>query len=594
MFVNFFIDRPIFAAVLAIVLVVAGAVAIPFLPIAMFPEITPPQVVVTATYPGASAEVVEQSVTTPIEQQVNGVENMIYMSSRSGSDGTMTLTVTFKVGTDLDIAAVNVQNRVAIAQAKLPQDVIRQGLSITKQSPDLVEIVALISPDDTRDELYLSNYATLQVVDALARVPGVGQVTVFNGRDYGMRLWLNPDRLASLGLTAGDVADAVREQNLQAAAGAIGQPPAPRGQQFQYTVTTRGRLSTPAEFEDIILRTRADGSVLRLRDAGRVELGAQSYGSFGRVGGKPAALIGIFQLPGANALDVSRGVQAAVARLAPSFPSGVSHTRPYNTTEFVRVSIEEVLHTLLIAIGLVVLTVYVFLQDWRTTLIPTLTIPVSLVGTFAVISVFGFSINTLTLFGLVLAIGIVVDDAIVVVENTQRHRGGGPGHRHRARPDGGLHPDRLPARHHGPALPAVRADDRRVRRPLRRQRAHADARALRAAPAAGGRHAPALASPTVERRLRAVDGRLRPHRASHRAPRRAGRRRTAGAQRGQLPAAAGRADRLRADRGPGLPARQCAASRRRLARAHGRRGPAHRADSARDARRRDRGRDRRT
>jgi len=401
--VNFFIDRPIFASVLAIVIIVAGAVAIPFLPIAQYPEITPPQVVVQATYPGASAEVVEQTVTTPIEQQVNGVENMIYMSSRSGSDGTMTLTVTFKVGTDLDIAAVNVQNRVAIAQAKLPQDVIRQGLSITKQSPDLVEIVALTSPDGSRDELYLSNYATLQVVDVLARVPGVGQVTVFNGRDYGMRLWLNPDRLASLGLTAGDVADAVREQNLQAAAGQIGQPPAPRGQQFQYTVTTRGRLSTPAEFEEIILRTRADGSVLRLRDVGRVELGAQNYGSFGRVGGKPAALIGIFQLPGANALEVSRGVQAAMARLAPSFPNGVTHTRPYNTTEFVRVSIEEVVLTLLIAIGLVVLTVYVFLQDWRTTLIPTLTIPVSLVGTFAVISVFGFSINTLTLFGIVLA-----------------------------------------------------------------------------------------------------------------------------------------------------------------------------------------------
>jgi hydrophobe/amphiphile efflux-1 (HAE1) family protein len=421
MFVNFFIDRPIFASVLAIVIVVAGAVAIPFLPIAQYPEITPPQVVVQATYPGASAEVVEQTVTTPIEQQVNGVENMIYMSSRSGSDGTMTLTVTFKVGTNLDIAAVNVQNRVAIAQAKLPQDVVRQGLSITKQSPDLVEIVALTSPDGSRDELYLSNYATLQVVDLLARVPGVGQVQVFNGRDYGMRLWLNPDTLASLGLTAGDVAAAVREQNLQAAAGQIGQPPAPRGQQFQYTVTTRGRLSTPSEFEDIILRTRSDGSVLRVRDVGRVELGAQSYGSFGRVGGQPAALVGVFQLPDANALDVSRGVQEAMARLAPSFPAGVAYTRPYNTTEFVRVSIEEVVETLLIAIGLVILTVYVFLQDWRTTLIPTLTIPVSLVGTFAVISLFGFSINTLTLFALVLAIGIVVDDAIVVVENTQRH-----------------------------------------------------------------------------------------------------------------------------------------------------------------------------
>ncbi len=425
MFVNFFIDRPVFASVLAIIIVVAGAVAIPFLPIAMFPQITPPQVVVQATYPGASAEVVEQTVTTPIEQQVNGVENMIYMSSRSGSDGTMTLTVTFKVGTNHDIAAVNVQNRVALAEARLPNEVVRQGISITKQSPDLVEIVALISPDGSRDELYLSNYATLQVRDVLARVPGVGQVQVFNGRDYGMRLWLNPDRLASLGLTAGDVAEAVREQNLQAAAGQIGQPPAPAGQQFQYTVTARGRLSTASEFEDIILRTRADGSVLRVRDVARVELGAQSYASFGRVGGKPAALIGIFQLPGANALDVSRGVTAAMARIAPSFPSGVTHTRPYNTTEFVRVSIEEVVETLLIAIGLVILTVYVFLQDWRTTLIPALTIPVSLVGTFAVISAFGFSINTLTLFGLVLAIGIVVDDAIVVVENTQRHLAGG-------------------------------------------------------------------------------------------------------------------------------------------------------------------------
>jgi hydrophobe/amphiphile efflux-1 (HAE1) family protein len=419
--VNFFIDRPIFASVLAIVIVVAGAVALPFLPIAMFPQITPPQVVVQATYPGASAEVVEQTVTTPIEQQVNGVQNMIYMSSRSGSDGTMTLTVTFEVGTDLDIAAVNTQNRVALAQPQLPVDVVRQGISVTRQSPDLVEIVALISPDGSRDELYLSNYATLQVRDVLARVPGVGQVQVFNGRDYGMRLWLDPDKMASLGLTAGDVADAVREQNLQAAAGQIGQPPAPKGQQFQYTVTTRGRLSTPAEFENIVLRTRSDGSVLRVRDVARVELGAQSYASFGRVAGQPAALVGIFQLPDANALDVSRGVVSAMARLAPNFPSGVAYTRPYNTTEFVRVSIEEVVTTLLIAIGLVVLTVFIFLQDWRTTLIPTLTIPVSLVGTFAVISLFGFSINTLTLFGLVLAIGIVVDDAIVVVENTQRH-----------------------------------------------------------------------------------------------------------------------------------------------------------------------------
>ena len=383
-------------------------------------EITPPQVVVTANYPGASAEVVEQTVATPIEQQVNGVEDMIYMSSRSGSDGTMTLTVTFKVGADLDIAAVNVQNRVSIAQAKLPADVTRQGLTIVKQSPDLVEIVALTSPDGSRDELFLANYATLQVVDVLARVRGVGQVTVFNGRDYGMRLWLNPDRLASLGSPPAMWPTRFGSRTPGRGRADRPAPVTPRAA-VPVHLTTRGRLSTPAEFEDIILRTRSDGSLLRVRDVARVELGAQSYGSFGRVGGKPAALIGIFQLPGANALDVSKGVQAAVARLAPSFPSGVTHERPYNTTEFVRVSIEEVVLTLFIAIGLVVLVVYVFLQDWRATLIPTMTIPVSLVGTFAVISVFGFSINTLTLFGLVLAIGIVVDDAIVVVENTQRH-----------------------------------------------------------------------------------------------------------------------------------------------------------------------------
>ena len=607
MFVNFFIDRPIFASVLAIVIVVAGAVAIPFLPIAMFPEITPPQVVVTATYPGASAEVVEQTVTTPIEQQVNGVENMIYMSSRSGSDGTMTLTVTFKVG---HRSRHRRRERAEPGRHRPGQAARRtspgRGSRITKQSPDLVEIVALISPDGSRDELYLANYATLQVVDVLARVPGVGQVTVFNGRDYGMRLWLNPDRLASLGLTAGDVADAVRDQNLQAAAGQIGQPPAPRGQQFQYTVTTRGRLSTPAEFEDIILRTRADGSILRVRDVGRVELGAQSYGSFGRVGGKPAALIGIFQLPGANALDVSRGVQAAVARLAPSFPSGVTHTRPYNTTEFVRVSIEEVVQTLLIAIGLVVLTVYVFLQDWRTTLIPTLTIPVSLVGTFAVISVFGFSINTLTLFGLVLAIGIVVDDAIVVVENTQRHLD-----------EEGLAPReatrRATAEVVGPViatalvlmavfvpiafLPGITGQlYRQFALTIAVSVALSALNALTLTPAlcalllrpAGAARQRWLAR-VWNACVRAAHQRLRSDRPAHRPSVGAGGARAGDPERGQLPPAAHGADGLRAHRGPGLPARQRPASRRRLARADRRRRAPDRADPAGDARRRDRG-----
>ena len=418
--VDFFIQRPIFASVIAIVVVLAGAVSIPTLAVTQFPPIAPPTVQVSATYTGASAEVVERTVTTPIEEQLNGVKGMMYMSSRSSNDGSMTLTVTFEIGYDLDIAAVDVQNRVAIAQAQLPEDVSRYGITVTKQSTDFTLAVNLISPDGRHDDVFLSNYADIHVSDVLKRIPGVGQVIIYGARTYSMRLWLRPDKLASMGLTALDVAQAVREQNTQVAAGQIGQPPVPPGQQFQYSITTLGRLSEASEFENIIIRTRADGSMVRVKDIGRVELGAQDYGSYVRLNGTPTANIGVFQLPGGNALDVARRVRAEMERLAPRFPEGVKYTIIYDTTMFLTESIKEVLITLLEAIVLVFLVVYVFLQSWRATLIPAITIPVSLIGTFAFLKALGFSANLLTLFGVVLAIGLVVDDAIVVVENVTR------------------------------------------------------------------------------------------------------------------------------------------------------------------------------
>jgi hydrophobe/amphiphile efflux-1 (HAE1) family protein len=420
MFVEFFIRRPIFATVLALIITLAGAICIPGLPIALFPEITPPTVQVKATYTGAPAEVVEGTVTTPLEEEINGVQGMIYMSSVSANDGSSVIIASFNVGYDLDIAAVDVQNRAQIAQAQLPSDVTRQGVTVKKQSTDLTVVVNLISPDDSRDELYLSNYATINIIEVLKRIPGVGDVVNFVGQDYSMRIWLDPDRLANLGLAAADVVAAVREQNAQVPSGQIGQPPAPKGQQFQYPIVTLGRLADVPQFEDIIVRTKPDGSVVRVRDVGRVDLGAQSYNSYSRLNGQPSIPIGVFQLPGGNALDVANQVRATMDKLAPRFPSGVSYRIAYDTTMFVRESIKEVLITLLEALGLVILVVFVFLQGWRATLIPAITIPVSLVGTFALMKVFGFSINTLTMFGLVLAIGLVVDDAIVVVENVSR------------------------------------------------------------------------------------------------------------------------------------------------------------------------------
>ncbi|MEA2039136.1 MAG: multidrug efflux RND transporter permease subunit [Thermodesulfobacteriota bacterium] len=420
MFVDFFIDRPIFAGVISIVISLAGAVCIILLPIAQFPEITPPTVQVKATYTGANAEVVEKTVTTPIEEQINGVEGMTYMSSISSNDGTSNITVTFDVGYDLDIAAVDVQNRVAMAQPQVPDDVRKFGITTQKRSPDFVLIISLYSPDNTFDDLFLSNYASINIVDILKRLPGVGDVQIFGEKKYAMRLWLNPDKLTSMEMTAMDVIAAVQEQNVQVAAGKIGDTPSPPGQTFTCSINTLGRLSSPEQFEDIIIRTRPDGSVVRVKDVGRVELGAENYGWFGHLNGGKAALIGVFQLPGANALQVAKEVHANMERLKKRFPKGLDYAVSYDTTLFVKESIKEVLKTLLIAMLLVFMVVYVFLQNWRATMIPAIAIPVSLVGTFVVLKAFGFSINTLTLFGLVLAIGIVVDDAIIVVENASR------------------------------------------------------------------------------------------------------------------------------------------------------------------------------
>jgi hydrophobe/amphiphile efflux-1 (HAE1) family protein len=419
-FVRFFIDRPIFAAVIAILITLAGAISIPLMPVSQFPPIAPPTVQVSASYTGASADVVERTITLPIEEQVNGVEGMLYMSSTSANDGQMNLTVTFEHGRDPDIATVNVNNRAAVAEPRLPEEVRRLGVTVRKQSPELTLVANLLSPDGSRDSVFLSNYALINVLDSLKRVPGVGDVGIFGERRYAMRIWLDPERLAKLGLTAGDIIGAVREQNVQIAAGRAGSPPALPNQQLDIPLRTKGRLSTPEEFEEIVIRAEPGGSLLRLGDVARVELGAQSYAGFTRLTGQPTVTMGVFQLPEANALEVSAAVRAELSRLSQTFPSGVEQMVRYDPTRFVSESVREVLETLFEAMILVFLVVFVFLQDWRATLIPAVTIPVSLIGTFAVLYAIGFGINTITLFALVLAIGLVVDDAIVVVENVAR------------------------------------------------------------------------------------------------------------------------------------------------------------------------------
>lgn len=418
---KFFIQNPIFASVISIVIVIAGAVAVGVLPIAQYPEITPPTVEVKATYPGASAMVVAETVASPIEQEVIGVEDMIYMSSVSAGDGSYTLTVSFEVGTNLDMAQVLVQNRAKLAEPKLPEEVRREGVKVKKKSANIILFASLFSPDGRFDELYMSNYATLRIRDTLSRIPGVGDITIFPASDYSMRVWLDPRKLKSLGMTTDEVLDAIREQNVQVAAGQIGQPPAPRGQSFQLAVNVLGRLTEIEQFEEIIVKTGKGGRITRLKDVARTELGGKTYDVTSRLSGTPSAAIAVYQLPGSNALDVSDRIRKALKEMSAYFPEGLEYKIPYDTTIFVDTAIKQVYITLLEAVALVFLVLFLFLQDWRATLIPAVTIPVSLIGTLAVLLPLGFSLNLLTLFGLVLAIGIVVDDAIVVVESTVAH-----------------------------------------------------------------------------------------------------------------------------------------------------------------------------
>jgi HAE1 family hydrophobic/amphiphilic exporter-1 len=420
-FSHFFVDRPVFAAVVSIFITLIGGAAYFTLPVAQYPEIAPPTIVVSATYPGASAEVVSDTVSTPLEQEINGVENMLYMSSQATGDGNLQLTVTFALGTNLDTAQVLVQNRVAIAEPKLPEDVRRVGVTVRKNSPDMLMVIHLSSPDGSRDQLYISNYATLQVKDVLARLDGVGDVRVFGARDYSMRVWLDPEKVAARNLTAGDVVAALRAQNVQVASGVLNQPPVASPGAFQLNIETLGRLTDPRQFANIVVRTDPDGRVTRIRDVGRVELGAQDYGANGYLDQRQAVPLLIFQLPGSNALATAERIQATMKDLARGFPPGVAYDIVYNPTEFIAESVREVMKTIWEAVVLVVIVVILFLQTWRASIVPIVAIPVSLIGTFAVLAAFGFSLNNLSLFGLVLAIGIVVDDAIVVVENVERN-----------------------------------------------------------------------------------------------------------------------------------------------------------------------------
>jgi len=421
---RYFIDRPIFAIVISLFLLLIGTLSLLQLPIGEFPNIALPTVQVNATYLGASSDVVEESVTAPIDQQVNGATDMLYINSVSGDDGSTSIAVTFALERDPDLAAVEVQNRVSQANSQLPAEVINAGVTVRKQSPDTLMYFALYSPDETYDALFISNYAFAYVVDELKRVKGVGDVRVF-GSDFGMRIWLKPDRMASLGITASDVAAAIREQNVQVPAGQVGQPPATRGQSFQYSLRVKGRLEQVDEFADIIVGSKSDGSFVRIRDIGRVELGARSYSNISTLNGSPAAAVSIALVPGANALETARLLKAELARTARSFPRGLDYRIVYDSSEFVIASVEEVIQTFVEALLLVVIVVFLFLQNWRTTLIPMLAVPVSLVATFAAFQLLGFSINTLSLFGMVLAIGIVVDDAIVVVEAVEHNMGTG-------------------------------------------------------------------------------------------------------------------------------------------------------------------------
>ena len=414
------VNQPILAMVLSIVLLIVGAIAYRTLPVAEYPEVVPPTVVVTAQYPGASAQTISDTVAAPIEQQINGVEDMLYMYSQATSNGQLTITITFKLGTDLDKAQVLVQNRVAIAQPQLPEEVQRNGVVTKKDSPDILMVVFMLSPDNSLDQLYISNYALLQVRDQLLRLDGIGDIQIFGARDYSMRLWLDPDKIANLGLTSNDVVAAIRAQNLQIAGGQLASPPI-ADRAFQPNLTFVGRLKDPSQFEDIVVKSGQDGRIVRLRDVARIELGALDYSTNSFVLRKSAVALRVTQRPGSNALATAKGIKDTMAKLKAGFPKGLDYDIGYNPTEFIQQSISELIKTIYEAMALVVVVVLVFLQGWRPAIIPIVAIPVSLVGTFAAMAALGYGINNLTLFGLVLAVGIVVDDAIVVVENVERH-----------------------------------------------------------------------------------------------------------------------------------------------------------------------------
>ena len=418
---KFFINRPIFASVIAIIIVILGFISAMKLPIAQFPRLTPPTVVVTANYPGADAETLANNVITPIEAQISGADGLMYTSSTaSGTSGTASITCTFEIGTNLDLAAVDIQNRVNLAQPILPAIVKTLGVTVQKKTADILMIAALYSPDETVDDITISNYASANILDEIKRIPGAGQANIFGARDYAMRVWLNPDKMATMGVSVADINNAINEQNLQISPGRIGQSPTVAGQQLTIMLKAKGRLSTQKEFEDIIVKSKPNGTTVRLADIARVELGAANYEFLRRVNGRPAVLIGIFADPNANALDTVDAVKSKFEQLSKSFPTGMQYTTPYDTTTFVKISIHEVVKTLFEALTLVVCVVFLFLQSWRASLIPLIAVPVSLTGAFIGMFLLGYSINTLTLFGMVLAIGIVVDDAIVVVENMER------------------------------------------------------------------------------------------------------------------------------------------------------------------------------
>ena len=485
MFSKFFIERPIFATVIALIIVIAGLVAMKALPVAQYPTITPVQIQVSATYPGADSKTVGDSVAAPIEAQVNGVDNMLYMTSTSSSTGQMTLTVYFTLDTNPDIAQVQVQNRVNLAMPQLPEAVAQFGVSVQKKSASTLMIIAVYNKDGRYSPEYVANYTNVYILDAIKRVNGAGQAQIFGVPDQAMRIWMNPDRMASLGITTTDIQNAVSKQNAMWGAGQVGQQPSSDKVQLTFPVVTQAPYLKPSQYEDIILRASQDGSaIVRVKDVARAEVGRRLYIDDNRLNGAPATVIGVYQQPGANGLDVSKAVRKTMEDLKRTMPDGIEYLIALDTTDFVRLSIEEVIHTLLEAIVLVVLVVYLFLQSFRSTIICTVAIFVSLIGTFAGMLALGFSINLLTLFGIVLAIGMVVDDAIVVVENVERNMAksgtsprqatdeGHGGDRHLAHRRGaghgvGLHPGRLPSRHHGAALQAVCHHHRHLRRPVR-------------------------------------------------------------------------------------------------------------------------------